>query len=142
MPVFSGSGQWVRAEGPTLNLRVGVSGFAEEALRKARRTVPTPIEAPALIDTGSGRSIIQREVAQKLKLTPVGAVEIDTPSSIDLRAVEYFVKFWFDERTAFEVKVLEAPLPVPRIRSLVGRDVLAHGRFVYDGPKAEFSLTF
>jgi hypothetical protein len=94
------------------------------------------------LDIGSGRSILQRELAQTLKLTPVGSIGIDTPSSTDLPALEYWARFWFDSTTGVEVKVLEALLPGARIRALLGRDVLAQARFVYDGTRQEFSLTF
>ncbi len=140
MPSFSVPSPQLRREGARLPVRVGVSEFAEAAQRRSGNPTPPPIEIQALIDSGSGRSIIQQRLASELGLTPVGEVEIDTPSSTDLRAPEYYVRFWFDERTIIEMKVLEAPLPVAQIRALIGRDILARGRFIYDGPRGEFSL--
>lgn len=142
MTTFTVPNPRLRDEGPLVTVRVGPARRAEEELRAKGRPVPDPIVVDALLDTGSGRSIIQRELARSLALTPVGAVEIDTPSSKDLPVLEYWVRFWFDSLTSVEVKVLEAPLPVTRIRALLGRDVLAHARFVYDGVGEEFSLTF
>jgi hypothetical protein len=125
-----------------VTVRVGSPGFVEEELRRTGRPLRDPVEVEALVDTGSGRSILQRELARSLGLTPVGTVEIDTPSSTDVPALEYWVRFWFDSAASVEVKVLEAPLPVARIRALLGRDVLDQARFVYDGVRGEFSLTF
>jgi hypothetical protein len=126
--------------GPVLPIRVGVSEAEEAALRRARRTVPETIPARALIDTGSGRSIIQRGLARRLGLTPVGVVEFDTPSSTDVSAVEYYARFWFDSAAAVESKVMEAPLPVPSVRAIIGRDILALGVLRYDGKGRRFSL--
>jgi hypothetical protein len=130
----------LRDEGPRLLIRIGHSEFAESALRRTGSRVPEPIEVTALIDTGSGRSIIQNDVVQALGLTPVGAVEIDTPSSTDMPAMEYYVRFWFDRKRNCEVTALEAPLPVPEVRALLGRDVLSEGRLVYEGQEGGFSL--
>lgn len=132
----------LRDEGPVLGVRIGIPRYVEEEARLQDRRTADPVEVDALVDTGSGRSIIHPEIARRLELTAVGSVQIDTPSSTDLPAFEHWVRFWFDPTTSVEVKVLEAPLPVARIRALLGRDVLAQGRFDYDGVRGEFSLTF
>ncbi|MGC2035271.1 MAG: aspartyl protease family protein [Thermoplasmata archaeon] len=94
----------------------------------------------ALIDTGSGRSIIQHDVAEELGLNAVGSVQIDTPSSTDMRVMEYWVRFSFDPASSVQVKVIEAPLQVRSVRALIGRDLLAGGRLVYNGRHGEFTL--
>lgn len=126
--------------GPVLSIRVGVSEAEEAALRRGGRTVPEAIPARALIDTGSGRSIIQQGLARELGLTAVGVVEFDTPSSTDFSAVEYYARFWLDPRSSVESKVMEAPLPVPSVRAIIGRDILALGVLRYDGKGRQFSL--
>lgn len=95
-----------------------------------------------MVDTGAGRSVIQKGLAAELGLEPVGAVEIDTPSSVDLASMEYLVRFWFSDRLSVESRALEAPLPVPELRALVGRDVLSQGTFLYDGRRARFTVKF
>jgi hypothetical protein len=132
----------LRETGPVLSVRVGVSEAAEGAMRKSGQTVLPPIPVEALIDTGSGRSIIQRELARSLRLTAVGRVEFDTPGSVDVSALEYFARFWVGDSVSFESKVIEAPLRVPRIRALIGRDILALGILTYDGRRRRFSLDF
>jgi hypothetical protein len=141
VPTFTVRNSRLREDGPILTVRVGSARLADEELRRAGHPVPVPVEVEALLDTGSGRSIIERELARSLKLMPVGSVEIDTPSSTDLPALEYWVRFWFDSVASVEAKVLEAPLPVPRIRALLGRDLMARARLAYDGVRGEFSLT-
>jgi hypothetical protein len=142
VPTFTVSNPRLEDEGPILKIRVGPPRHMEEELRRTGHPLHGPLEVEALVDTGSGRSIIQRELPRSLALAPVGSVQIDTPSTADLPAFEYWVRLWFDSAASVEVKVLQAPLPVARIRALLGRDVLAQGRLVYDGVRGEFSLTF
>lgn len=132
----------LRERGAVIPLRVGFSRADEAAARASGRPVPAPVAVRALVDTGSGRSIVQRDLARELDLRPVGRVEIDTPSSVDLAVPEYYVRFWFDDLTGPEVKVIEAPLRVPRVRALIGRDLLERAHFEYDGPTGRFELRF
>lgn len=142
MPTYRIPNPRLRDEGPVLRVRIGNPRGHEDRSRPLGEGGTESVDVVALVDTGSGRSIIHSEVARRLRLTPVGSVQIDTPSSTDLPAFEHWVRLWFDATTSVEVKVLEAPLPVARIRALIGRDVLAQGHFVYDGVRGEFSLTF
>jgi hypothetical protein len=130
----------LRHRGPMIAIGVGPSSAAMAAYARAGRRPPSPVPVLAIIDTGSGRSILQHDLAVELQLTPVGAVEIDTPSTVDMSVMEYFARFWLDRTTSVELKVLEAPLRLPRVRALVGRDLLAYGHFSYDGPRNEFTL--
>ena len=104
--------------------------------------VRPPVDVVALVDTGAARSVLQQGLAAELGLNTVGSVEIDTPSSKNLTALEYMIRVWFNDRFVLEAKAMEAPLPVPRIRLLLGRDLLAHGTFTYLGREGEFQLTF
>lgn len=142
MPVFHGKVQDLRREGVLLPVRVGVGQAAEAALRRAGRAPPAAQAVTAMVDIGAGRSLIRVGLAKKLVLTPVGTVEIDTPSSTDLEAAEYFVRFWLSDSFALESTALEAPLPGHDLGALLGRDVLALARLEYDGPGQEYTLTF
>jgi len=85
--------------------------------------------------------LVATEVVRRLGVRPLRAVEIDTPSSTDVKVHEYPVRFWFDREFSVEVVALDAPLPVFGLGALVGRDVLDRGQLVYDGPAGEFVLT-
>ncbi len=125
-----------------MRVRVGVGSDAEKALKRVGQSARPPVDTWGLIDTGAARSVLQRGLATELGLTPVGAVEIDTPSSTNLEALEYLVRIWFNDRLGLDAKAMEAPLPVETIRLLIGRDILARGEFDYRGRKNEFRLSF
>jgi hypothetical protein len=140
VPTFRVRNPDLRATGAILPIRVGPPRDPGTVGGRAATKSAAPVAVLALIDTGSGRSIVQGDLVAELGLTSVGDVEIDTPSSTDLPAREYLARFWFNEHSSIEVRALEAPLKVPRVRALIGRDVLAAGDFWYDGPRGEFSL--
>ncbi len=48
----------------------------------------------------------------------------------------------FPNNVIVEALAIEAPLRGQHIQSLVGRDVLAHGVFVYTGYINQFTLSF
>ena len=141
MPSFTSAIRDLQHQGATLPLRVGVGIDAEAALRRTGRPIPAAEVVRGLIDIGAGRSLIRTGLPARLGLTPVGVVEIDTPSSVDLEAAEYRVRFWFDHTLGLEVTALEAPIPGDRLGALLGRDVLASAVLVYDGPNNRFTLT-
>ncbi|MCI4319396.1 MAG: hypothetical protein L3K23_04585 [Thermoplasmata archaeon] len=141
MPSFTASVRDLRHDGAVLPLLVGVGADAEAALRRTGRSVPEAQQVRALIDIGAGRSLIRTGLPARLGLTPVGVVEIDTPSSTDMEAAEYRVRFWLDHSLGLEVTALEAPIPGDRLGALLGRDVLASAVLLYDGPGNRFTLT-
>ena len=53
MPSFTIEGVDLRIEGPVVPVRVAVDTAAEQALKAAGVSLPTPVAAQALIDTGS-----------------------------------------------------------------------------------------
>ena len=137
MPAFRGEASDLRELGPRLSIVITPDG-------SDARSAPVPlapgVRVVALVDTGSGRSLIQPAVARELRVPSVGRVQIDTPSSTDLPAREFDVRFWFDSDTSVAVRALEAPLPVSGIRAVIGRDLLAAGTFSYDGRSGAFLL--
>lgn len=142
MPLEEVRSARLRERGPRLVIRVGVSEAVERAWVRSGQPTRSPLPVEALIDTGSGRSLLETGLAEELKLDPVGRVEVDTPSSKDLPAFEYLVRFWIGVGAPIEVRALGAPLPVPGLRALLGRDVLACARLVYDGPADRFSIEY
>lgn len=140
MPSITVRSPYLRETGPVVRIWISASEPSGGSAVPPRSPERRSIEVMALIDTGSGRSIIQHDVAEELGLNAVGSVQIDTPSSTDMRVMEYWVRFSFDPASSVQVKVIEAPLQVRSVRALIGRDLLAGGRLVYNGRHGEFTL--
>jgi predicted aspartyl protease len=142
MPSFTTQLPNLQATGPLVDVRIWVSIPVEEALKKAGSKIPEPVTAKGMIDTGATGSVIQPAIAQQLGLQPVGVVSISTPSSDNVPCLQYIVRLIFPNNVIVESLAIEAPLRGQNIQCLIGRDVLAHGVFVYTGYINQFTLSF
>ena len=95
-----------------------------------------------MIDTGATVSVIQQGLPAQLGLEPIGVVYVNTPTSVNVACHKYLVRLIFPNNVRAETPIIEAPLHGQRIQCLIGRDVLAHGVFVYIGFGDFFSLSF
>ena len=124
-------------------VRIGVSEPAANLLRQQGKSVPTPVEITALIDTGASGTAVKPEVIRQLQLTPRGVTNIATPSSAAHPCNVYDVSLTFANGVAVPIiTVIEVPLEGQVVQGLIGRDVLAHGILIYSGYTNTFSLSF
>jgi predicted aspartyl protease len=142
MPSFTTQLPNLQALGPVVDMRVWIGTPVEEALKKSGDSLPDPVLVKGMIDTGATGTVIQPEIAKKLRLQPVGVVTISTPSSENVPCYQYIVRLIFPSNVIVEAIAVEAPLKGQHIQCLVGRDVLAHGVLVYTGYINQFSLSF
>jgi len=142
MPSFTAQLPNLQAMGPLVDMRVWIGTPVEEALKKAGLKVPEPVAVKGMIDTGATGSVIQPAIAQQLGLQPVGVVSISTPSSENVPCPQFVVRLIFPNNVIAECLAIEAPLRGQHIQCLIGRDVLAHGVFVYTGYINQFTLSF
>lgn len=142
MPSFIAQLPNLQALGPVVDMRIWIGIAVENALKKSGTNVPAPFPVKGLIDTGATGSVIQPAVVQSLGLQPVGVISINTPSSQNVRCYQYLVRLIFPNNVVVESLAIEAPLVGQQIQCLVGRDVLAHGVFVYTGYINQFTLSF
>ncbi len=142
MPSFTSTVPDLQATGPVVELRVAVGRAVESALQAAGATIPTPVPALAMIDTGASGSVLRQGLPAELRLNPVGLTYINTPSSRNIPCYEYLVRLMFPNNVLWEGTALEAALEGQNIQCLIGRDVLAHGVLVYIGYTNQFSLSF
>lgn len=142
MPSFTSQIPNLQAFGPVVELTLAVPQAVEDALKQAGTPIPAPVRVVAMIDTGASGSVLQQGLAAQLGLNPIGVMMINTPSSTNVACYEYAVRFLFPNNVVVEGTMIEAPLQGQQIQSLVGRDVLAHGVFLYIGYANLFSLSF
>lgn len=105
---------------------------------------PPPLDVTALIDTGAGMVAIQAGVAEELGLEAIGSTTISTPTHEGYPATMYRIRLTFTAGFYLELEAVEVPLHpgIPSYRCLIGRNVLKHAQFTYDGLSGTFSLTF
>ena len=100
----------------------------------------------ALIDTGAIRTAIDERICKKLNLTPSAQVQMSHAGGTAMRTC-YAAQISFPQ-------LLPRPISMPRtlsvdlsgnklpIIALVGRDILAHMKFVYNGPRGRIEIAY
>lgn len=137
-------------DGPLVQMMIGVSPARVSALRAAGAPVPPHISGRGLLDTGASISAIDRRVAQQLGLTATGYTLIHTPST----GAQPHLVAQFDASFSIVMDsqqihalptsflVIESDFSTQGFSALLGRDVLAHGLFLYHGHAGMMSLAF
>jgi predicted aspartyl protease len=138
--------------GAVVDLLVGISASDAHLLRLAGQLVPLPVAAKGLIDTGAVFSCIDSQILRQLGQEPVQKVNVVTASSGAAVVVcdQFEVSLTLvhpalargKARLAKSLAVAELDFTGLPEDALVGQDVLAHCKFVYDGKTKHFSLTF
>jgi len=128
----------LQADGPRLQVAVHLAA----SVAKLRGTQAT-FRGIGLIDTGAGGTCISRRTAQALSLKPVAVCPVSSPTGVAQKPV-YIVDFEFpgSQIRITNVQVIEADVDGQGIDMLIGRDVLAHCGFIYDGPVGRWILEF
>jgi hypothetical protein len=127
--------------GPVIELQIIPTTLYSENTDNATNNPSNKVLA--MIDTGAMSSVVQQGICEKLKLNPTGMVSMTTPSSEDVQCYQYDISLLFPSNVFLEnITVTEAPLQGQHIQLLVGRDVLQHGVFIYNGYDNSFTLSF
>jgi predicted aspartyl protease len=132
-------------DGPLIPVGIGLSALQATAARLAGFSPPPPELARALIDTGAGVTCIDSKIARALDLRTTGTARMWTAGETVTRAV-YDIEVTLTLPRLFRVpsviRALEADLWVHGFQVLIGRDVLRHCRFTYNGPAEIFTLDY
>lgn len=140
----------ITIQGPLLTVMVGISVPRQQAMAAAGLTLPLPVRAQMLIDTGASHTSLCKTIIQALSLTPTGSIPILTPSTgtIPHQVSTYDVLLAVMGVTPQDVHLLptwsvsECDFTGQGISGLIGRDILARGRLTYSGPDATYFLSF
>lgn len=130
------------ATGPTLDVQFALPDDTASSVLSAGRTVPTPVSATALVDTGASHTAVRQDIPHALGLRAVGQIAVSTPSAANGVYSRYFVRVALPNSLFWEGLVVAVPMPMPEVECLIGRDILAHGVFVYLGQENLFTLSF
>jgi hypothetical protein len=132
--------------GPALSVSVSIPQALAEFYTRKRMPLPSPITGAALIDTGATRSCVHGPVMRTLGVNPIGVVTSGTAAG----AVPHYLfpaHFLFpaaridiDFTAVVGVDLTGQMINGQQFIALIGRDVLAVGIFVYNGPMGAFSF--
>jgi hypothetical protein len=148
MPVLTDA---LSPAGAIVDVQIGWSDPAARTLRASLRPVPPPVEAKALIDTGADSSCVDPAIIQALGLPVGGFAMINVPAHGGLTfATQHDASLSIlhtsgDARMNLamgSVLVVELAIGVLGYQVLLGRDVLAGCRFLFDGPADSFELSY
>ncbi len=138
-------------KGPLLLVRIRLPAV----VAKLRNANPS-VHGMALIDTGATRTCISKNVAQALALKPVGTIKIGGGGGAKEHTL-FRVTFEFVQQVqpvvgvdtpptvqpiieVADAEVVEADIDAQGLAMLIGRDVLSHSAFTYDGPTGTWTL--
>jgi hypothetical protein len=126
------------------------------ALMAAGQNNPAPFTGLGLVDPGASNTMIDRSVVAFLGLQSTGVGRLLTPTtgSTPHNCNQYDVSVWFPQApTLVQAKPSAYPvhltLPVSEtdfsaqgFHVLIGRDILSHGVFIFNGLCGRFMLGF
>jgi hypothetical protein len=136
------------AEGPVINLLIGVSIPRLKALQGAGLPIPEAVNLRCLIDTGASGTCLDATAIAPLGLTPTGTTLIATPSTgvtphqCDTYDVSVFFYHTDNSRLFGTVPIVATDFSAQSIHGLLGRDILSSCLFVYDGAAQIYSIAF
>lgn len=135
--------------GPVIQVYVGLGESQLAALRAQGVPPPPEILVRALIDTGAFCSAVDPNVVSPLKLVPFtqGQMRSPTTGAVSLIRDVYAISVWIQhEQAQYEFSryfpVFLVDFSTQGVDMILGRDVLEHCLFVYDGTNKIFSLAF
>lgn len=135
MPSFTAQIANLEMSGPIVEVVVSPSKSLVEILREKKQPIPQPVKVLAMIDTGATSSVVRSDIIQIIGLNPIGVVKINTPSTTTpVECFQYQAVILFPNNVAVETSdIIAAPLQGQHIQCLIGRDILKHGVFIYNG---------
>jgi hypothetical protein len=141
----------LQPDGALVDVLVGLSGSSVQSVRAALRPVPSPLTSRALLDTGAEMTCIDVSLVQALGLPFAGTTLANLPAHgglvvTILRDISLTVVHPSghprNHLAMRNLKVLEVSLTFLGYQVVIGRDVLAACRFLYNGPGNRFRLAY
>jgi predicted aspartyl protease len=125
----------LKLNGARLRVSIAVSRLEREEYEAVGLSLRAPLTIAALIDTGASITVINPEVAERCGLRRTGQVRVSAVGSAG-DYPEYSASLQFPEAGLHEfqvVRVVGCKLIGQPVACLIGRDVMRHWKFSYDG---------
>jgi predicted aspartyl protease len=95
------------------------------------------IELSALIDTGADITAVPESLVERLKLYPVGRLQLEDANAVKTSIFTYEAKMAMVGEPAKKMEVIVTPYPFV----ILGRDWLSDYYILLDGPGQQFQLS-
>lgn len=129
-------GDVLEIKGSILQVSITHPRIAQENIRKEGRKVPS-LNVQALIDTGAGSSVISPRIADELDLIHTGYQKVLSVQDEQEQPV-YYAFIIFPWGNGKEIPLVCCPLK--EVDCLIGRDILKHWHFTYNGPDGSITI--
>lgn len=140
MPLHTWKEPTLYKSGAVIDIAISPSRSELEDMADSGILPPPPLAATAMFDTGARRTVIRRGLGASLGLTPIGFRTIGTADG-RLECAVFSVSIVIpDLGPSFVGAVLEMALEGQNVDCLLGRDLLRHGLFVFNGPEGLFTF--
>jgi hypothetical protein len=148
MPTLTDS---ITSAGAIVSIEVGVGAAGIRALHTARRPVPPPRAAQALLDTGAEMTCVDSSLIRSLAIPVGGSVLVNLPAHGGLTlGTQHDVSLNivhpsgnpYHNLVIRDLRILDVSLTYLGYQALLGRDVLATCRLLYNGPRNRFRLAW
>jgi hypothetical protein len=138
----------IGSDGPVIDLGIWIARTMAHSLIAQGRAIPSPKTIRALIDTGADRTAIHPAALALISSSAAGTTLVHRPGPTAARRVNlHRVRVAFGGDAVSPTRgpwvAIEAAAVAPAdpgILALIGRDMLAHCKFVYDGLQGELTL--
>ena len=130
----------LQIHGPLFKVSFGISADREAMFRAAGRPIPPLVPLLAMADTGASNSSVRSGTFLRLGLPSDDLMPVWTARGERTVCPALRGRLHFGDLVAVPVTVCEMPLPPGPVEALIGRDVLRHGRLLYEGREGRVGL--
>lgn len=133
--------------GPILTVEISIPNALATLLTSQNQPIPSPSTGYALIDTGATRTCVDHQVITQLGVNPVGTITSGTAGgTVNQSLFPAHVRFPqesidLDFNACVGVNLTGQTALSQPIIALIGRDILQHLLFIYNGPAGMFTVT-
>jgi hypothetical protein len=128
--------------GPVLQVEITLPESIAAELIKHGKTIQPPVAGLGLVDTGAIATCVDEDAAKQLQLPVIDVVTMSSTSHASHPANVYPIRIKVAglPMAIYAQRAIGAALKAQGLVALLGRDVLSHCTFIYNGLAGEITL--
>ena len=84
MPSFTTQIPNLYKSGPIIEVLISPSRLLVQMLKDKNQPIPQNVKVLSMIDTGATSRVVRSDIIEKIGISPIGVVKINTPSSVGI----------------------------------------------------------